>query len=304
MPSSVSVVIPTIGRPSLHAAILSALRQTVPVLEVVVASDSEEPLGIEKEYGGKVREIHIGPRAGGNVARNAGIRVARGDLIALLDDDDAWVPDKLECQLGQQYSRASGSGTDYWISATQARHELKDQAFPSRLPARNEGMLDYLFVMKRLRKGAMVTSTLVFPRPLALEIPFDESLRFHQDIDWLVAILDQYPRISWSVVPSVLTVAGDTPASVSKKIDVGPSLAWADKRLLLRPGTAYADFLLTRMPMTKAVRLGNPAIARVLRHLVRSRRLPSATALPFAFGLVVRNKILNLRKPRSGEGSQ
>lgn len=302
MPSSVSVVIPTIGRPSLHAAILSALRQTVPVLEVVVASDSEEPLGIEKEYGGKVREIHIGPRAGGNVARNAGIRVARGDLIALLDDDDTWVPEKLDYQIRGQAPFIIGCGSDFWISATQARNESKKLAFPSRLPGKGESLLDYLFVMKGFRKGGMVTSTLLFPRALAVEIPFDEKLRFHQDIDWLVEILDHYPAVPWSVIPGVFTVAGDTPASVSKKIDVGPSLAWADKRLLNKRGASYADFLLTRMPMMKAVRLGDQAIFQVLNHLIANRRLPSFTAPAFALGLVIRSKIRNQRNSRSGKG--
>lgn len=300
----VSVVIPTIGRPSLDAAIRSALDQTKRVLEVIVASDSEEPLGVAEHYGDRVREVHVGPRAGGNVARNAGIRLSRGKLIALLDDDDTWTPEKLAKQLRASYVLLDSSGSADWISATLIRNETTKSSFPTRVPSAHEALIDYLFAMKRFRKGAMVTSTLLFPKALAIAVPFDEALKFHQDIDWLIDVNQKIAQLKWQVVPEVLTISGDTPASVSKKIDVAPSLAWARRRLADQRGTAYADFLLTRMPMTKAVRLGPSAIRSVVTELLGSRRIPSATAVLYSAALVARGQLTRIRAHRSIRGTR
>ena len=101
MSPTVSVIIPTYNRaPFVGEAIESALAQTRPPLEVVVVDDgsTDDTADRVAHYGDRVvyvRQTNAGPAT----ARNTGIGHARGDLIALLDSDDRWLPQKLEWQV-------------------------------------------------------------------------------------------------------------------------------------------------------------------------------------------------------------
>src|SRR5438445_11739690 len=99
----VSVVIPTLDRPRLLLrAIDSVLRQTHQDIEVIVVVD--RPSGdivsaIQSVNDPRLRLVvnSYSLTAGG--ARNTGADHATGEWIAFLDDDDAWLPEKLERQL-------------------------------------------------------------------------------------------------------------------------------------------------------------------------------------------------------------
>lgn len=99
----VSVVIPTYNRATLlPEAIRSVMRQTVKGIEVIVCDDGSTD-GTEEVVRNAFPEVrylrleHSGLPA---KARNAGIDAASGELIAFLDSDDRWTPDKIERQLG------------------------------------------------------------------------------------------------------------------------------------------------------------------------------------------------------------
>jgi glycosyltransferase involved in cell wall biosynthesis len=104
----VSVVIPARNvAPYIGAAITSALEQTAPPFEIIVVDDgsTDDTHSVVDRWNGKghhsrvlVRYLYV-PPAGPALARNTGIRVARGSHIAFLDADDIWLPDKLERQL-------------------------------------------------------------------------------------------------------------------------------------------------------------------------------------------------------------
>jgi glycosyltransferase involved in cell wall biosynthesis len=100
-PTTVSVVIPVFnGARYLAEAIRSALAQSHRPIECIVVDDGSTDATPEtvREFGRDVTYVRQ-ERAGVSVARNHGTALARGNLIAFLDHDDAWLPGKLERQL-------------------------------------------------------------------------------------------------------------------------------------------------------------------------------------------------------------
>jgi glycosyltransferase involved in cell wall biosynthesis len=102
----VSAVIPTHNRRrELSAAIASALRQTRPLHELIVVDDGsadgswEELQALGGGSDGTRIIVHGQPNAGPGAARNAGVRLASGEFIAFLDDDDVWHEEKTARQL-------------------------------------------------------------------------------------------------------------------------------------------------------------------------------------------------------------
>ena len=99
---AVSVVIPAYnaGR-YVGDAISSALAQTRPPAEVIVvdnASTDSTPALLE-QFGEQTKVLRVTPNRGIGGARNLGARTSTGDLLAFLDADDVWLPEKLELQV-------------------------------------------------------------------------------------------------------------------------------------------------------------------------------------------------------------
>jgi len=97
----ISVVIPNYNYGYfLERCINSVLAQSYPAIEIIVVDDgsTDESIQVIQGYGSKVKLIkqrNCGPSA----ARNAGIKAASGEWIALLDSDDSWHPLKSETQI-------------------------------------------------------------------------------------------------------------------------------------------------------------------------------------------------------------
>lgn len=97
----VSVVIPNYNYARfLPEALESVLAQTYPAVEILVVDDgsTDDSLQVLREYEGRVRAL-TPPNGGVARARNLGIRESRGELVAFLDSDDAWNPEKLAKQV-------------------------------------------------------------------------------------------------------------------------------------------------------------------------------------------------------------
>ncbi len=98
----ISVIIPTYNRANyICEAIDSVLAQTYKNVEIIVVDDGSTDNTrdiISQRYNSKVTYI-LQNNAGPSSARNNGIKHSRGDLIAFLDSDDIWLPEKLEKQV-------------------------------------------------------------------------------------------------------------------------------------------------------------------------------------------------------------
>ncbi len=106
MSPSVSVIVPVYdGARWLAEALASALAQTTPPDEIVVVDDgsSDESAAIARATPG-VRCVSQ-PHQGVAAARNRGLDEARGELIAFLDADDTFAPDKLATQVASMIER-------------------------------------------------------------------------------------------------------------------------------------------------------------------------------------------------------
>ena len=97
----VSVIIPCYNQGKyLAEAIESALNQTYPHVEVIVVNDgsTDNTAEVAARYAGRITYVEQ-ENGGPSAARNAAIGVATGSLIAHLDSDDRWSPQKLERQV-------------------------------------------------------------------------------------------------------------------------------------------------------------------------------------------------------------
>lgn len=204
----VSVIIPTYKRSEdIIRAVDSVLNQTIKSFEVIVIDDN----GLDTEEGKKTaiamekykndpKVIYIQHQRNknGSAARNTGIRVAKGRYISFLDDDDAYMPERLEKMIKKMDSLDESWGACY-TGYVKHRQNGIDQ-FSAETA---EGDLFVQALMRSLYIGT--GSNLFFRRETIHEIGyFDESFKRNQDLEYLVRVLEKY-RIAY--VPGILMEA-------------------------------------------------------------------------------------------------
>jgi glycosyltransferase involved in cell wall biosynthesis len=92
--TDISVVVPTYNRSHLIRETLDAiLAQTHAPHEIIVVDDgsTDDTRTVLASYGERIRAISIA-NSGDLVARNTGLRIAQGHLVAFCDSDDLWMP--------------------------------------------------------------------------------------------------------------------------------------------------------------------------------------------------------------------
>jgi glycosyltransferase involved in cell wall biosynthesis len=105
--ASISVVIASYNRATLVGrAIESALAAITAGDEIIVVDDgsTDNTQEVLAQYGNRIRSWRI-PNGGAGAARNYGIWQACGELVAFLDDDDEWMPHKLQLQRAVMLAR-------------------------------------------------------------------------------------------------------------------------------------------------------------------------------------------------------
>ena len=172
----VSVVIPTFDRKDrmLAGAIDSVLAQDVGPLEVVVIDDgSRTPSAPVIEAYGPPVVYHLLPHRGCGSARNAGVALTHGPLLAFLDSDDLWEPDKLRRQL--ETLRSDPELEAVFGLAEQFHDPELDDAFRERHPIKDAVVESWL-------SSAMLIHRESFERIGA----FSETHAGGVDIDWFL----------------------------------------------------------------------------------------------------------------------
>ncbi len=254
----VSVIIPTYNRARFLAeALNSVLIQTYPLWEIIVIDDgsTDETEELVKKYPVRyVKQAHQGVAA----ARNQGIRLARGELIAFLDSDDLWLPKKLERQVAffRDHPEAVAVQTEeIWIR--QGR-----RVNPKKKHAKESG-----FIFHRCVELCVVSpSGVMLKRNIFEEIGlFDETFPVAEDYELWLRLSARYPI--YLIKEPLVVKRGGHEDQLSRQ----PGLDWY--RLL-----ALAKLIKNEPRLTPAMRL------LVLREAVKKGQI-------FAKGALKRGKI-------------
>jgi GT2 family glycosyltransferase len=288
---TVSVVIATVGRTSLVRAVRSALTQTAPPLEVLVVADGGTPLPAALPAHPTVRVLHASGRAGPAGARMLGVREARGDLIAFLDDDDLWLPGKLAAQV-REYLRLASTAEHVVVGCRSINVSAAGAVLgtvPRRLPAPGEDLADYLFRRREVRPGATAlgTSVLLCDRSLLRLEPWDERLDRHEDWEWLLRV-SRRGDVAFTMIDEALIHYLVQPAGASASGAPGwqTSLSWVEGvgRQLTR--RQVGDFLLcVTAPIAVVHGQRRAALSIARTAFVRGRPGPQACVF-FALSLL------------------
>jgi hypothetical protein len=273
----ISVVMPTFARPHLMlGALRSALEQTWRAVEVVIVVDGRDRETLDalaRVSDARVRVVLPERHLGNADARNAGVAKSRGRWIALLDDDDAWAPEKLAEQLA---TAERSSYRDPIVTChILARDEEGDFVWPRRRPAPDEPLGDYLFCRRSpfTGEGIVQTSTIFTSRGLLGAVPFASGLGRYVDIDWLLRasardgvglefVRETRPLSLWSMERrrARLSTGADGPAAVD----------WGRARRHLLSPRAYAAFMMTLASRNAALagqwRMFLPLAVEAFRH--------------------------------------
>jgi glycosyltransferase involved in cell wall biosynthesis len=285
----VSAVIPTRNRPDLLCrAVASVLAQTVTDVEAVVVVDGPDQATVSalQEFNDpRMRCIVLQQNVGGSEARNIGIREARGAWIALLDDDDEWLPDKIAAQLelAQELADPYAVIVSQYFEQTDAARLIQPRA----VPRPNQPISEYLFcetTLKGIRLTFLQTSSWFASRELFLATPFTKGLKRNQDTDWLLHAFSN-PRTSLHIVkrPLVVFYNQSSVSRISNTLDWEYHFQWlvANERLFTAKASAY--FLATICAATAAQQGTNLAVFRKILFAALRRRPFSIMCLWLCF---------------------
>jgi glycosyltransferase involved in cell wall biosynthesis len=185
-PPVVSVILPTRNRAHLlPRAIRSVVAQTFTGWELVVVDDgsSDRTLEVVEEFGDpRIVYVRRDSDHGLCQARNAGMAAAaRSQYFAFLDDDDEWLPAKLEWQLA-----VFAAGRPDLAVVGGGRVDRDEDGVETILPRHRGAIFEHL--LARRAKGYSGVMVLV-RRPSAGEDPvFDPTFKCLEDVDYLLRI--------------------------------------------------------------------------------------------------------------------
>lgn len=207
----ISVVIPTYNRrDSITNCLRSVLNQSYQNLEVIVVDDGSTD-GTEEIFrdfpDSRVIYHRYESNQGANHARNVGIRMASGNIIAFQDSDDEWMPEKLEEEskyLIENKKDLVFCGMNRIENGTTTYHPLRD-------------FDETGHAVDQLLYGNLIsTQTIVVRREVALDIMFDEKLRRFQDWDFVIHTAVKGYKIGYIKKPLVNSVVMDD--SISSRV--------------------------------------------------------------------------------------
>ena len=190
MTPRVSVILPVHNRADvLPRAIQSVLDQELRDFELIVIDDgsTDGSAEVADSFGDeRIRLIRLERNRGGNVARNEGVRAARAPLIAFLDSDDRYLPNKLSWTVAEFERRPKLELLVDSFIKVQPPGSRKAEAVRRNPVIDDRKSFRTALFTRRLWKA---TPAITVKRQIAIEAGlFDETLRRLQDFDFLIRV--------------------------------------------------------------------------------------------------------------------
>lgn len=239
-PPLVSVIIPAFNASRyLPRALASVAGQSYPAarVETIIVDDgsTDSTLLLARSFEGQVPglQVYSQPNGGVSAARNLAIAVSSGDLIAFLDADDRWLPDKIQAQVEVFQSDAS-------VGLVHCGFGFVDEAGAAlpewpRESRREEGDVLLEFICDFF----LITSAVMVSRAVLDSVGvFDESLRVGEDNELFLRIVSAF-RVGCA--PTVLLERTVRPDSLSRQdldLDASVDLATIERYLVAHPAFA------------------------------------------------------------------
>lgn len=163
----ISVICSTYNRfDYLQESINSIKLQTYPVHEIIIINDGSTDERYYKLFDNDIKIIHLNPNSREKYGKpnisyslNEGIKISTGDYIARIDDDDLWLPNKLELQVkcmketGCKLSSTEGYITKVRWTNDNLEENLKCGFFGKYKKYNSEYYMDYFKQNNLLPKG-------------------------------------------------------------------------------------------------------------------------------------------------------
>jgi len=230
-----TVVIPVFNRAAaLGRALRSVLAQTERDFEIVVVDDgsADDPKAVAESFADPRIRFHRQANAGGGAARNAGIDLAHGTLVAFLDSDDVFLPHHLRTMRELLESRPNTAGYARTIvDRGRGRRFLK----PPRAIREGEHMADYLFA----DRGFVPTITLAVPRGIAGRVRYSETLRMAEDADFAIRLFLAGCKFVMAETPGATWTDQADPGRTSARGKSERLAVWLETHRAEIPARAY-----------------------------------------------------------------
>lgn len=200
----VSVIIPSYGRPAFLAeSVRSVIEQDYPRLEIIVVDDNgrdqdhqratheliellrSDAVAHHKQLKYVVHEVNLG----GAAARNTGVESAAGTLIALLDNDDTCMPDRISKQVNHllQQNQVNPNVKASLCLPIRMKHSKEIDREIAKFKS------NFLFELLAIRLNLQIGSAiLLYKSAYAALGGFDPEFRRNQDVEFMIRFYDRW----------------------------------------------------------------------------------------------------------------
>lgn len=248
----VSVIIPSYNREdTIERSVRSVLAQTYSDLEVIVVDDcsTDNTENVVRAIDdNRVRYHCLEKNSGACAARNKGISLAKGDIIAFQDSDDEWRPTKLEKQLAvMEQTKAD-------VCFCQTRDYDYPDDHPILVPQNigGTGLVTYKILYDKVPVG---TQTIVAKKYVFDKFTFDLNMKKAQDVEWTFRAgrIFKFAYVDEPLVNRYLQGNSITMGGYKKSLEAHSYIL----RKYAKDKTRYPDFYLSRLRIVSRLKVLN-----------------------------------------------